>query len=144
MGTKTAEFAVVTFEDGACAVVRSDPSQPQLLEVIATFYDAARARDYAQAENCPSHRQEEGTALRKKEAPVDLSERQQAVLSALHAKMNENNLVEERAAPLAKSAQIPLGSLHSILASLEKKQLIRTNRPGSARSPAIYEVLDAP
>jgi hypothetical protein len=35
----------------------------------------------------------------------------------------------------------PLGSLHSVLQSLEKKQLILTTRPGSARAPAVYKAL---
>jgi hypothetical protein len=152
MATKTEEFTAITFEDGSCAVVRTDPSRPRFMEVIATFYDEARAREYANVENSQSHRHEEETAPRgegeaaprKKEAAADLSERQQAVLKALHAKMDKNNLAEVRAAPLAEAAHVPLGSLHSILASLEKKQLIHTDRPGSARSPAIYQVLDTP
>ena len=43
MTTNRGEFTAITFEDDSCAVVRSDPSQPRFLEVIATFYDAARA-----------------------------------------------------------------------------------------------------
>jgi sugar-specific transcriptional regulator TrmB len=55
--------------------------------------------------------------------------------------MNGSNLVEVKAAVLAEAAKIPLGSLHSVLQSLEKKQLINTARAGSARAPAVYEVL---
>ena len=55
--------------------------------------------------------------------------------------MDESRLVEAKAAALAEAAQIPLGSLHSVLQSLEKKQLIKTARAGSARAPAIYQVL---
>jgi sugar-specific transcriptional regulator TrmB len=55
--------------------------------------------------------------------------------------MNGSNLVEVKAAVLAEAAQIPLGSLHSVLQSLEKKQLIKTARAGSARAPAVYQVL---
>ena len=47
----------------------------------------------------------------------------------------------EKAATLAEAAHIPLGSLHSVLQSLEKKQLIKTARAGSARAPAVYQVL---
>jgi uncharacterized membrane protein len=148
MPTNKGEFAAITFEDGSCAVVQSDPSRPRVFEVIATFYDAARAREYAQLANSQSQRPEESAALRKEEAAeepaADLSERQQAVLSALRANMDENKLAEVRAAPLAKAAHIPVGSLHSVLTSLEKKQLIRTNRPGSAKAPASYQILDAP
>jgi hypothetical protein len=41
----------------------------------------------------------------------------------------------------AKAAGIPLGSLHSILQSLEKKELIRNTRAGSAKTPAVYLAL---
>ena len=71
----------------------------------------------------------------------ELSARQRAMLEALRAKMNGSHLVEEKAAVLAEAAQIPLGSLHSVLQSLEKKQLIKTARAGSARAPAVYQVL---
>jgi sugar-specific transcriptional regulator TrmB len=55
--------------------------------------------------------------------------------------MDENKQVAAKAAELAKAAQIPLGSLHSVLGSLEKKQLIKTTRAGSGRTPAVYQVL---
>ena len=71
----------------------------------------------------------------------ELSSRQRAVHEALRSKMDANNLIEVKAAVLAEAAQIPLGSLHSILHSLEKKQLIKTTRVGSARAPAVYKVL---
>ena len=62
--------------------------------------------------------------------------------------MDKKNLVEVPSAELAKASSIPLGSLHSVLASLEKslekKSMIRTERPGSAKFRAIYEVLGAP
>jgi sugar-specific transcriptional regulator TrmB len=54
--------------------------------------------------------------------------------------MDANNQVEAKAAVLAEAANVPLGSLHSILQSLEKKQLIKTARAGSARAPAAYQV----
>jgi hypothetical protein len=80
--------------------------------------------------------------VKEAERAADLSERQKAVLSALRANVSENNLAEVRATPLAKAAHIPVGSLHSVLTSLEKKQLIRTDRPRSAKAPAIYQILD--
>ena len=55
--------------------------------------------------------------------------------------MDANGQVAEKAATLADAARIPLGSLHSVLQSLEKKQLIKTARAGSARAPAVYQVL---
>ena len=63
------------------------------------------------------------------------------MLGALRAKMDANKQVEAKAAVLAEAANIPLGSLHSVLQSLEKKQLIKTARAGSARAPAVYQVL---
>jgi len=144
---------VVALEDGSSAVVKIDPANPRLLEVVATFYDAARAHQYAkltedqkpepvaklsepEAAAAPKEKKAEPTGT----AP-DLSARQNAVLNALRAKMDENKQVEAKAAVLAEAAQIPLGSLHSVLGSLEKKRLILNTRPGSPRAPAVYQVL---
>ena len=141
-------FKTVEFEDGSVAVLRSDPRTPRVLEVIATFYDASHARDYADRENSrsaePASEPIEAPTERRVEptAPTpELSARQSAVLGALRAKMDANKQVEAKAAALAEAANIPLGSLHSILHSLEKKQLIKTARAGSARAPAVYHVL---
>jgi DNA-binding MarR family transcriptional regulator len=71
-----------------------------------------------------------------------LSERQTAILTALRSLMDKKHRVEVRGAELAKAASVPQGSIHSVLVSLEKKHLIRTERPGSAQFRAIYEVLD--
>ena len=62
-------------------------------------------------------------------------------METFRAKMDEHKQVAAKAADLAAAAQIPLGSLHSVLQSLEKKQLIKTVRAGSARAPAVYQVL---
>ena len=137
-------FRIATFEDGSVAVVKRDPRKPQLLELIAIFYDAALAQDYADRENSrfaelqaePAHQGAEPAA-----ATSDLSPRQGAVMETLRAKMDEQKQVAAKAADLAQTAQIPLGSLHSVLQSLEKKQLIKTVRAGSARAPAVYQVL---
>ena len=148
MSSSDKAFTIATFEDGSIAVVRTDPRKPRLLEVIAIFSEAARARNYADRENSrsaePPPAPAEAPAQRGVEltAPTpELSARQSAVLEALRAKMDANKQVEARAAALAKAANIPLGSLHSILQSLEKKGLIKTTRAGSARAPAAYQVL---
>jgi uncharacterized membrane protein len=146
---------VVALEDGSSAVVKIDPANPRLLEVVATFYDAARAHQYAKLTE--DQKREPVAKLSEPEAPAapkakkekaepngaapDLSARQNAVLDALRAKMDENKQVEAKAADLAEAAQIPLGSLHSVLGSLEKKHLIVNTRPGSPRAPAVYQVL---
>ena len=148
MSASTKPFSIVTFQDSSVAVVHGDPRTPRLLEVIAVFFEAARARDYADRENSraaepapeltddPPRRSVELTA-----ATPELSARQSAVLGALCAKMDANKQVEAKAAVLAEAANVPLGSLHSILQSLEKKGLIKATRAGSARAPAAYQVL---
>ena len=148
MSSSGKPFTTVTLEDGSVAVVRSDARTPRVLEVIAIFSEAERARDYADRENSraaePAAAPKEATTQRRFEptAPTpELSARQSAVLGALRAKMDANNQVAAKAAVLAAAAQIPLGSLHSALQSLEKKQLIKTVRAGSARAPAVYQVL---
>jgi uncharacterized membrane protein len=147
MSASTRPFSIVTFQDGSVAVVHSDPRTPRVLEVIAIFADAARARDYADRENSrpvePASEPTEAPTQRRFEptAPTsELSARQSAVLGALRAKMDANKQVEAKAAVLAEAANVPLGSLHSILQSLEKKGLIKATRAGSARAPAAYQV----
>ena len=148
MSASTKPSRIVTFEDGSVAVVRSVPHTPRVLEVIAIFADAARARDYADRENS---RSAEHTA-ELTEAPTrpaggppapasEQSARQSAVLGALRAKIDANKQVEAKAAVLAEAANVPLGSLHSILQSLEKRGFIKATRAGSARAPAAYQVL---
>jgi hypothetical protein len=164
MASKKHEFKTAIFDDGICAVLRSDPAQPHIMEVIASFHDAARARDYAKFENSqpdehraptkgPASRargsgaraagasQASASKAKAKILGADVSERQEAVLNALRSMMDKKSLVEVRAAELAKASSIPLGSLHTVLASLEKKKMIRTERQGSAKFRAVYEVL---
>ena len=148
MSNNSKPFSAVTFQDGSVAVVRSDPRTPRVLEIMAIFFDTARARDYADRENShsaePASEPTEAPIQRRVEptAPTpELSARQSAVLGALRAKMDANKQVEAKAAVLAEAANIPLGSLHAVLQSLEKKRLIKTARAGSARAPAVYQVL---
>ena len=145
MSSSDKPFTTVASEHDTFAVVRTDPRKPRLLEVIAIFYDASRARSYAEMENAS----QAAVPTEAPQQPIveptnvisELSLRQSAVLGALRAKMDENGRVAEKAADLAEAANIPLGSLHSVLQSLEKKQLIKTARAGSARAPAVYQVL---
>ena len=55
MASNKQEVKTAIFEDGTCAVLRVDPTKPRLLEVIATFHDAARARDYVRLQNNASN-----------------------------------------------------------------------------------------
>jgi hypothetical protein len=66
-----------------------------------------------------------------------------AVLKALRSLKDKKNRVEVPVAKIATASSVPLGSVHSILVSLEKKHMIRTERQGSPRASAIYEVLPA-
>jgi DNA-binding MarR family transcriptional regulator len=148
MSSSGTPFTTITFENGAVAVVRSDPREPRFLEVIAIFYDASHARSYAEIQNNRSAEESIGSTEAHKKHVVELTEiitelspRQIAVLGALRASMDENKQVAAKAATLAEAAHIPLGSLHSVLQSLEKKQLIKTARAGSARAPAVYQIL---
>jgi hypothetical protein len=153
MTTKNETLKVVALEDGSSAVVRIDPANPRLLEVVATFYDAARAQQYAQLTGVQKPepvakvsepklpKASNGQKSEANGATLDLSIRQSAVLNALRSKMDENKQVEAKASVLAEAAKIPLGSLHSVLGSLEKKQLIVNTRPGTPRAPAVYQVL---
>ena len=148
MSARTKPFSLVSFQDGSVAVVHSDLRTPRVLEVIAIFADAARARDYADRENSrsaePASEPTEAPTPPSVEPPAeipDLYARQSAVLGALRAKMDANKQVEAKATVLAEAANVPLGSLHSILQSLEKKGLIKATRAGSARAPAVYQVL---
>jgi uncharacterized membrane protein len=194
------ELKTAIFEDSACAVLRADPAKPHLLEVIATFHDAARARDYVRSGNNSSDKHQEkqpvikqASAAKPKQAskaeptparpatqtkpkiaseakPIqasaakprpateakpklvseakpktvatDMSERQSAVLKALRSMMDKKNLVEATKTELAKASSIPSGSLHSVLLSLEKKGMIRTERQGTPKFSAIYQVLE--
>ncbi len=167
MASNGTTYQAVALQDGTSAVVRADPSKPRIFEVIATFYDAAHAQEYAARENAghatprhferavkarpapepapvrkaaPKKRAAEKTKV-ELETPPDLTERQSAVLKALRLKMDDAQLVAAKAAALAEAANIPLGSLHSVLQSLEKRRLIRNERSGSAKAPAVYQVL---
>jgi hypothetical protein len=147
MSASRKPFSIVSFQDGSVAVVHSVPRTPRVLEVIAVFFEAERARDYADRENsrsaepatepteAPTRRSVELTAV-----TPELSSRQSAVLGALRSRMDEHQQVAAKAAVLADAANVPLGSLHSILQSLEKKGLIKATRAGSARAPAAYQM----
>ena len=156
MGSDRKTFKTVALDDDTFAVVRTVPSRPRMLEVVAVFYDLARARKYAHMENGqfaelpikpppPPTLEPASTTEEEIKGPngvgPGLTERQGAVLETLRAKAGEDNLVEIKGAELAEAANIPLGSVHSIIQSLEKKKCILTTRQGSAHSPAVYQVL---
>jgi len=198
MASNKQQLKIAIFEDGTHAVLRADPAKPRLMEVIATFYEAADARDYLRSQGMPSEPQpnerrpileqaarrnaklvsaaKSGQTSRGKpkqsaassklasqaktnrtaqiqpkpasetkpqNAATGMSERQTAVLKALHSFMDRKKRVEVSRAELANASSVPLGSLRSVLASLEKKHMIRTERLGSPKFSAIYEILKA-
>ena len=59
MSSSSKPLNTAVFEDGTIAVVRTDPGQPHLLEILATFFDASRARDYIDLESKHSSEQPE-------------------------------------------------------------------------------------
>lgn len=83
------------------------------------------------------------TEAKLQNAAGDISDRQTAVLKALRSLMDKNKRVEVSRTALAKASSVPLGTLHSTLASLEKKRIIKTERQGSPKHSAIYQVLEA-
>ncbi len=153
MRSSRTKFKTIVLEEGMHAVVRAHSSEPHILEVVAMFYDPAFAREYADMKNgqhvgspdkpAPSEpaAAPEEESIEANGAGSDLTERQSAVLEALRAKANDENVVEISVAALAEASGVPLGTIHSVLQSLEKKQKILTTRTGSARAPAAYQVL---
>ena len=96
MSSNGKPFTTVTLEDGGFAVVRIDPRKPWLLEMIAIFSEARRARDYADTENHQVSEQQPSiaptTSPKKERAAVpeaapELSQRQRAVLAACRTKV---------------------------------------------------------
>ena len=156
MASDKKTFRVARFDDGTYAVLRTDLSRPQILEVVALFYDATRARKYADIENeqstdlpieLPASPSAESATAAEDDireangAEPRLTARQSAVLEALREKAGDDKIIEMKAAELAEPADIPLGSVHSVIQSLEKKKLIQIARSGSPQSPAAYQLL---
>src|SRR5271165_4052153 len=102
MGNSSDVYKTVVLDSSTWAVVRTDPSRPRFMEVIANFYDEKRAKDYADMQNSQTdelHQLEqrrpeapapERTAPRPDAGGAELSSRQSAVLRALREKMDEN------------------------------------------------------
>jgi hypothetical protein len=97
----------------------------------------------AKPERAPRAQSKPAAAAKTETAANGVSERQAAVLKGLRSLMNKQHRVEAKTAELAKASSVPLGSLHSILVLLEKKRMIRTERQGSPKHSAIYQVLEA-
>jgi hypothetical protein len=98
----------------------------------------------AKPKRAPRAQPKPAAAAKAENAAPGVSERQAAVLKGLRALMDKQHRVEAKTAELAKASSVPLGSLHSILVSLEKKHLIKTERQGSPKHSAIYQVLETP
>jgi len=101
-----------------------------------------RPASEAKPKRVPRAQPKPASTAKTGKAAAGVSERQAAVLKGLRSLMDKRHRVEAKTAELAKASSVPLGSLHSILVSLEKKQMIRTERQGSAKHPAIYQVLE--
>jgi len=103
---------------------------------------ARKLASEAKPKRAPRAQLKPALQAKAKIAAIEVSERQAAVLKGLRALMDKQRRVEAKTAELAKASSVPLGSLHSILVSLEKKHMIKTERQGSPKNPAIYQVLE--
>ncbi len=114
-------------------------------QVKSTPAAAAKARQATpvKREQSVAAKLKPASAAKTETAATGISDRQEAVLKALRSLMDKKRRVEVTKAELAKAASVPSGSLHHIFVSLEKRGLIRTERQGSAKLRAIYEVLQA-
>jgi hypothetical protein len=97
----------------------------------------------AKAKPAAALRPKTASAAKPKSADTGISDRQMAVLKALRSLKDKKNRVEVPVAKIAYTSSVPLGSVHSILVSLEKKHMIRTERQGSPKASAVYEVFPA-
>jgi hypothetical protein len=104
--------------------------------------NAPKLTSEVKPKRAPRAQSKPASAAKTENAAAGVSERQAAVLKGLRSLMDKKNRVEAKVAELAKASSVPLGSLHSILVSLEKKHMIRTERQGSPKHPAIYQVLE--
>src|SRR5215471_3287423 len=78
------ELRTAIFDDGTHAVLRADPAKPRHMEVIATFYEAVHARDYARLHGAPAVESREETRPHVKQA-VKAKPRQAAKASSRSA-----------------------------------------------------------
>jgi hypothetical protein len=103
---------------------------------------ARKPASAAKPKQAPRALSKPASAAKTETAANGVSERQAAVLKGLRSLMDKQHRVEAKTAELAKASSVPLGSLHSVLVSLEKKHMIKTERQGSPKHSAIYQVLE--
>src|SRR6476646_1265182 len=108
MGDSSDVYKTVALENSTWAVVRTDPTRPRFMEVIANFYDEKRAKDYADLQNGQFEQPQENEQWaieafvperktpRSEAGEAELSPRQSAVLKALREKMDEHKQVAVR------------------------------------------------
>src|SRR5438309_353633 len=114
MASKTHEFKTAIFEDGSCVVLRVDPSQPHFMEVVASFYDAARARDYASFENGQQGGEQQKDApikepASKPKAPASMAKPQPSE-PVSKAKPQASEPIKDTAADLSERQQAVLNA----------------------------------
>src|SRR3974377_1916484 len=93
MASERHELNTAIFEDGTYAVLRTDPVNPRLMEVIATFYDAAHARDFMNFQSSP--------------APAPEEEQQHAAQQAANPKPPKHLAPKPRQPSKMKPKQLP-------------------------------------
>ena len=68
MASNGTTYQAVALQDGTSAVMRADSATPQIFEVVATFFDASRAQEYAARENA-AHQTPQHSELAAKAQP---------------------------------------------------------------------------
>jgi uncharacterized membrane protein len=145
MASDNQQFQTAIFDDGTCAVLRADPAKPGLLEVIATFHNAARARDYVRLENNTADKHHEvRPAVKRASAPVRKQASKAEPAQAPVAKPRRTVEAKSKPASEAKPKNVPAdvsGRQTSVLKALrsmmDKKHLVEVRGADLAKASSI-------
>lgn len=89
------------FEDGTHAVLRFDPAKPLFMEVIATFYDPAHAKDYVRL-HLPAEEHHEGKRRSARQAAKGAPKRTSAERPVHTSRPRSKPLSPVRARPASE------------------------------------------
>jgi IclR helix-turn-helix domain len=145
MSTKS--YVTIAMEDGKHAVCHTSAINPANLEIIAVFYNPKIAQEYADRENglAPTDLKELVTSITEEKtseeaAPPttkfvdppglnpELSEQQANVLRHLRKMVAEDKPLGNT--KIAEALNVPVGSVHYALQTLEKKNFITAEKRG--------------
>jgi DNA-binding transcriptional ArsR family regulator len=156
----TKSYRTITLEDGIVAVVQQSATQVANLEIIATFFDPARAQEYADLQNgvtedggenidVPVINHTEEPAPTPVSAPPkkrilassdELSEQQELILQHLKDKMDEEKTAQLGNGKISAATKLPIGSVFFALKKLEEKGYISALIRGFAQTPTKWQV----